>query len=314
MSHSIRCVAIIGTGPSGAIATNALVKEGAFDTIRIFDRRDGVGGKLQDIRATFPARIPSMEDLVSGRDDTAAIPENLPTITSQTLEINRHRRRFSDTAIHENLQGNIIPAIIDRLSNRVVDEYGPTATFRHHTIIREWVEGIIFTGNHEQLELLEERILRRVGRCVRPLQRAPVLDVDGLVNYDKKFPGTIQHSNQFPRASNYKDKPFKQRTLVVGASVSAHEIIHEIFHEILDLVEGPVYSSIPGDPIPAFYYSIAPNYAEFFEFFTDIAAPLPGGRRYEWMRVASVRSKMARFVGRNDQRRGGPMKTEKWGC
>lgn len=44
MPTQIRRVAVIGAGPAGAIATDALVKEGAFDTIRVFDRRAGVGG------------------------------------------------------------------------------------------------------------------------------------------------------------------------------------------------------------------------------------------------------------------------------
>jgi cation diffusion facilitator CzcD-associated flavoprotein CzcO len=44
MAPKIRRIAVIGAGPSGAIATDALVKEQAFDTVRVFDRRPGVGG------------------------------------------------------------------------------------------------------------------------------------------------------------------------------------------------------------------------------------------------------------------------------
>jgi cation diffusion facilitator CzcD-associated flavoprotein CzcO len=44
MVSKVRRVAVIGAGPSGAIATDALVKEQAFDTVRVFDRRAGVGG------------------------------------------------------------------------------------------------------------------------------------------------------------------------------------------------------------------------------------------------------------------------------
>jgi cation diffusion facilitator CzcD-associated flavoprotein CzcO len=53
MPHNIRRVAVIGAGPAGAIATDALVKEGAFDTIRVFDRRVIVGGTWYDATA-FP--------------------------------------------------------------------------------------------------------------------------------------------------------------------------------------------------------------------------------------------------------------------
>jgi cation diffusion facilitator CzcD-associated flavoprotein CzcO len=44
MAPKIRRVAVIGGGPSGAIATDALVKEQVFDTVKVFDRRAGVGG------------------------------------------------------------------------------------------------------------------------------------------------------------------------------------------------------------------------------------------------------------------------------
>lgn len=44
MSIKAKSVAVIGAGPAGAIATDALVKEQAFDTIRVFDRRPVIGG------------------------------------------------------------------------------------------------------------------------------------------------------------------------------------------------------------------------------------------------------------------------------
>lgn len=40
----IKRVAIIGAGPAGAIAVDALAQEQAFDVIRIFERREKAGG------------------------------------------------------------------------------------------------------------------------------------------------------------------------------------------------------------------------------------------------------------------------------
>lgn len=37
-------VAVIGAGPSGAIAVDALAKEKVFDVIKVFERREGPGG------------------------------------------------------------------------------------------------------------------------------------------------------------------------------------------------------------------------------------------------------------------------------
>jgi cation diffusion facilitator CzcD-associated flavoprotein CzcO len=44
MTRAARRVAVIGTGPAGVIATDALVKEQVFDTVRVFDRQERPGG------------------------------------------------------------------------------------------------------------------------------------------------------------------------------------------------------------------------------------------------------------------------------
>ena len=44
MPQKISRVAVIGTGPSGLSAVKALSDENAFETIRVFERRDRVGG------------------------------------------------------------------------------------------------------------------------------------------------------------------------------------------------------------------------------------------------------------------------------
>jgi len=41
---SAKRVAIIGLGPGGAITIDALAQEKAFDTIRVFERREAPGG------------------------------------------------------------------------------------------------------------------------------------------------------------------------------------------------------------------------------------------------------------------------------
>jgi cation diffusion facilitator CzcD-associated flavoprotein CzcO len=41
---SIKSIAIIGAGPAGAIAVDALAQERVFETIRVFERREKAGG------------------------------------------------------------------------------------------------------------------------------------------------------------------------------------------------------------------------------------------------------------------------------
>lgn len=40
----VKSVAVIGAGPAGAIAVDALAQEQAFDKIRVFERREKAGG------------------------------------------------------------------------------------------------------------------------------------------------------------------------------------------------------------------------------------------------------------------------------
>lgn len=44
LSMAVKSVAVIGTGPSGAIAVDALVQEQAFDVVRVFERQEKAGG------------------------------------------------------------------------------------------------------------------------------------------------------------------------------------------------------------------------------------------------------------------------------
>lgn len=41
---NVRSVAVIGAGPAGAAAADALAKEQRFETVRVFDRRSLAGG------------------------------------------------------------------------------------------------------------------------------------------------------------------------------------------------------------------------------------------------------------------------------
>lgn len=44
MTSKIKRVAVIGAGPAGGIAVDALAKENAFDLIRVFERKEKAGG------------------------------------------------------------------------------------------------------------------------------------------------------------------------------------------------------------------------------------------------------------------------------
>lgn len=280
MTVKARRVAVIGAGPSGAITTDALAKEQAFETIRVFDRRPIIGGTWV-YTPHLPAKIPSLRDLVEGNADIAIpIPPELPAETLKSEAVNSHQLRYSDSAQHEHLHSNITPSIMsftqepfpDKLSDRTLKAYGTGAPFRHRETTRGWIEDIfVKNGNDKFLELgtTVERAVKEGDEWVLTLRKegpgkdywwrewfdALVVatghynipwfpDIPGLVEYDERFPGRIVHSKHFRSANKFKGK----RVIVVGASISSHEVLHEI----LPQAQHPVYASIRGEPIPAF--------------------------------------------------------------
>ncbi|KAI1071852.1 hypothetical protein LB507_005245 [Fusarium sp. FIESC RH6] len=277
MPHNIRRVAVIGAGPAGAIATDALVKEGAFDTIRVFDRRVIVGGTWV-YTPHLPPKVPSLEALVNGTaDEPVPIPEYLPAVTPIDEKINSHQQRYSDSPLHENLHSNIAPEIMsfteeplpNRLSPQTLKEYGPGAPYRHHTVVRQWIEDIFIRGGHDRLlelrtsvelvvkvkdewEVTLRKVVNGSNYWWKETFDAVVVAsghynvpwfplVEGFLEYDQQFPGAIVHSKHFRAGRNYKGK----RVIVVGASVSSVEIMYEV----LDHVGGPVYASVRDEPI-----------------------------------------------------------------
>ncbi|KAL7627336.1 hypothetical protein AAE478_001528 [Parahypoxylon ruwenzoriense] len=181
MGSPIRRVAVIGAGPAGAIATDALVKEQAFDDIRVFERHAVAGGTwyvclgmdfavelrlaygcndmLPVYSSELVAGIPSLRDLIENKADRPiSLPRQFPCETSRE-DGNSHRNRFSDTGVHETLHSNLPPSTMcftheplpDTLSERTLQLYGPGAPFRHREVVRDWVEQIFIRGDHEKL-------------------------------------------------------------------------------------------------------------------------------------------------------------------
>ncbi|GAQ42233.1 putative dimethylaniline monooxygenase [Aspergillus tubingensis] len=258
----IRRVAVIGAGPAGAIATDALVKEQAFETIRVFDRQTVPGGTWV-LSAHQNTGINSLQDLLHhNADQSIRIPSNFPCETPVTKEINSPQLRFSDTGTHPQLHSNLPPDIMcftqepipPVLSKQTLTQYGPDSPFRSREVIQDWVGSIFTRGGHSHLlelgttvELAEHEAeewvltLRKttpggeknywwqerfdavvVSTGHYYLPYFP--NIPGLVDYEERFPGTVRHSKHYRGAEEFRGK----RVIIVGGSVSAFETLHDI--------------------------------------------------------------------------------------
>ncbi|KAJ0272133.1 hypothetical protein CBS470a_012828 [Colletotrichum nupharicola] len=243
MAEKIRRVAVIGAGPAGAIATDALVKEQAFDVVRVFERRDLAGGTWV-YTPELPPRIPSLRDLVEQRANPPVdLPNTFPTWTPKTERINSHQLRYADTGVHETLHSNITPEIM-AFTQEPILRYSRSAQLRK--LIREWVEAIFTRGGHDKLvefsttvELAEKKgdnwvlTLRKVvpgkskdywwqetfdavvvgsGHFYLPY----IPGIPGLIKYDEKFPGRVKHSKHFRNPAEFRGKVISQTPVIAS--------------------------------------------------------------------------------------------------
>ncbi|KAF6819178.1 hypothetical protein CPLU01_13121 [Colletotrichum plurivorum] len=271
-----RRVAVIGAGPAGAIATDALVKEQAFDTVRVFDRRHRAGGTWVLTKDDIPG-IPSVAELLSGNADLPLpVPQTFPSDTPLSDDVNSLRLRYADTAAHEHLHSNLPPEIMafsqepipEVVSEFTKSQYGDQSPFRHREVIRQWVEDVFTRGGHSNLveynttvELAEKRRdewVLTLRRAVRGGEKNEwwqenfdalivasghyhlpwIPNIPGLATYEARFPGRIQHTKHYLTAEDYKDK----RVVVVGGSISAFDTIHDLRLT----AKTPVISSVRG--------------------------------------------------------------------
>lgn len=184
-----------------------------------------------------------MGNIIAGTADSAvSILERLPAVTPLTDSINNHQKRFSDSALHENLHTNIIPELMSYtqepfptdLSERALAEYGPHAPYRHHTAIRGWIENIFSRVGYEnflELNTTVEKVEKVQAEWVLTLRKESsarnywwresfdavvvasghynvpwIPEIPGLVDFEQKYPGTILHSKHYRDPSKFKGK------------------------------------------------------------------------------------------------------------
>ncbi|OKL56726.1 hypothetical protein UA08_07862 [Talaromyces atroroseus] len=255
-------VAVIGAGPAGVIATDALAKEQAFDTIRVFERRNAAGGTWI-LTSDLDPSIPSLQDLLELRaDQPIQVPASYPCEKPKDKNVDSHQLRFSDSAAHNHLHSNLPPEIMafsqepipKILSDESLARYGPDSPFRHRDVMRQWVEDVLNRGNYghlvefgttvERAEHTGKEWVLTLRQSVPGQERdfwkqehfdavvvatghynVPYIpNIPGIVEYDKKYPGRIWHSKHYRTTEPFIGK----RVIVVGGSVSAFDTLHDI--------------------------------------------------------------------------------------
>ncbi|KAH6686855.1 thiol-specific monooxygenase [Plectosphaerella plurivora] len=265
----VKRVAVIGAGPAGAIAVDALAQEKVFDLIRVFERREAAGGCW--IGDDVPPPLLSDLEALGNRtaDGPVPVPENLPAQTPK-LQV----PRFSDSSIYPYLETNIdtvpmsfskelIPAVRSEAS---IALHGEDTPFRHWKVVRGYIQGLLQRNGYEDLVSYSTTVERveKVGHEWKVTLRKDgaekdywwvewfdavvvanghysvpyVPAIEGLEQFEKLRPGSVLHSKNFRGRDYYRGK----RVVVVGASVSAADIAFDL----TSVAQTPVHAVVNG--------------------------------------------------------------------
>ncbi|KAK9327635.1 hypothetical protein V1520DRAFT_35427 [Lipomyces starkeyi] len=274
-----RSVAIIGAGPAGAIAVDTFAQEKAFDVIKVFERQEKAGGCWVS-RDNEPEIIRNFEKLASRTADAPLkIPDRLPAYAPPSSQ-----QRFIDSPVYPALETNVddsvmaysqepIPAIRSEWS---IARHGHDTPFRHHSVIREYIEDLLNRNGYQDLVQYNTTVEKAAkdsasNKWVLTLRKGGsgggfdywwtetfdalvvasghyavpyIPEIRGLKEFAAAYPGRVEHTKQYRGPEKYRGK----RVITVGASVSAADTAVSL----IDTAELPIYAVVRGRYNPYF--------------------------------------------------------------
>lgn len=245
-------VAIVGGGPAGIAALDAMVHEQAFADVTLFDCKPEVLGTwVYNSETPPPYTVPSTR----AGSDAPSLP-SLPTrfpATTPALAAPDHIN-LTYASLETNVEADVMEFTYSRIptvrSALTLAKYGADLPFRHHLVIRSWLQ--LLTKGYEHLiqlnttvELAEWRQHTSGDHWVLTLRRrAPDGDHWRQERFDKLlvalgkyikpyvpqvpglglFPGLLQHSQQFRSLETYRGK----KVVVVGGLILAMDLVYDV--------------------------------------------------------------------------------------
>lgn len=270
-ASQVRSIAIIGGGASGAIALDALIQEGAFNEIVLFERRGVVGGVW--VLDEEPDKI----DVPPGvGQDELDPPITIPVFDTKSVVKSKRttQPRFEHTASYKGLRTNIPEELMTYSDDRqwptesedervegqyvkgsVVHRYIEKYFTRHylHIVFRTTVESVTkdYSKQNSQFELtlrtetdevdsegssIDEWTKRSFDAIVVATGHYHIPwipDVPGIQDVYEQFPKLIEHSKTFRSADNFKDETI----IVIGSRSSGADIVELGVHSAKRVIQ-----------------------------------------------------------------------------
>lgn len=157
------------------------------------------------------------------------------------------QHRYTDAHIYPNLHTNVEASVMEYSQERIptvrsdlsISLHGPETPFRHHTVIRQFVEDLLNRNGYQDLVEYNTTVERAVkdpasGKWVLTLRRASkhpngydywwtetfdalvvasghyhvpyVPDIPGIQEFALRYPGSVEHAKQYRGPDKYRGK------------------------------------------------------------------------------------------------------------
>ncbi|EXJ91590.1 hypothetical protein A1O3_00138 [Capronia epimyces CBS 606.96] len=229
-------IAIIGAGPVGVASAKYLLAEKAFDTIDIYEQRDGVGGVWNLSEPTRSKKVPIPQlDPFYGQRGSGSESESLelesPLYEDLFTNVPKQLMAYSDRPFAE--EDSLFPSrqAVLRYLNQYADDV--RHLIRFHTAVRDVRLHSDQKSGREHWSLLAEdlRTKQTISRDYDAIVVANghytvpyVPDIKGVAAWHAAYPHSIIHSKAYRRPDGFKGK----KVIVIGNSASGLDIASQI--------------------------------------------------------------------------------------
>lgn len=238
-------VAIIGCGPSGVVATKALLAESNFYSVRIFERRSqdqaGIGAwnytpakatarkKPSTVPSLDPARVDQADVVPSSAGDSSKrhrwpspMYRDLYTnIPARLMEFNTASFRH-DTELFPNRE--VVADYLSEYASSILQhvQFDTEVVSITKTASAEWQ--VQSRSVYEGADAISTETFDRVVVATGHYETPRIPHYPGLEEFDQLYPSVIRHSKYYRTPDEYAGKT----VLTVGSGPSGIDIAHQI--------------------------------------------------------------------------------------
>lgn len=244
----IKSVAIIGSGPSGAGAAKAFIKENAFDNIKIFEKRSQFGGlwnytlETDNSTTPIPSESSNFDVLPNYNKETGEYSWASPVYDFLDTNVPKDIMTYADTSFPEELP--VFPHRSEVLTylKKYCQELTPYVKFETKVIdvkylsdVSKWQvtsRPIVKQTNGGQSESTDINFKDEVENFDAVVIATGNYDIPyipnrlGMKEWHAKYPGSISHVKSFRNPDQFKD--IQGEILIVGNSASAGDLSYQL--------------------------------------------------------------------------------------